>query len=140
MKAVRIDLTAWRHVPWGGASGDQDIVILGLNWSTATCLMQVRDAAGDTGTPLVSLTNALAGAEGISLAYDAGYIHPTTGAVVGATSIRPQINQNTLEAIPLPSEASDPLSLAWDLQLTVGGLPKLLFAYGQFTLFPGVTY
>ena len=27
MKASRIDLTAWRRVPFGGASGDQDIVI-----------------------------------------------------------------------------------------------------------------
>jgi hypothetical protein len=147
MKASSIPLCAWRHVPFGGASGDQDLIIIGLDWSAASLALQVRAAKGDTGTPLVSLVNAAAGVEGLSASYDPAYIYPANGPTValrgqtvGATTIRPQINQATLEAIPYA--ADDPaaaLTLWYDLHVTPGGLPKLQFAFGSFTLDPGVT-
>lgn len=147
MKAISRDLSAWRHVPWGGATGDQDIVVLGLDWSAATFAMQVRVAQGDAGTPLASLANAAANYEGLSATYDPGYVYPATGpavalrgTVVGATTIRPQINQATLEAIPLA--ADDPaaaLTLWYDLHVTPVNMPKRQFTYGIFTLNPGVT-
>lgn len=140
MDAIQLDLVAWRRVPFGGASGAQDIVLLGLNWSGATFAMQVRAALGDTGTPYVTLANAAAGAQGILATYDSGYVHPTTGAVVGATTIRPQIDQATLAAIPLAADdPAAPLLLWYDLHVTPVGLPTLQFLYGQFTLNPGVT-
>ena len=146
MQPIVNNVSALRHVPWGGASGDQDIVIMGLNWSASTLSLQVRPTPGDTSTPLVSLANAAAGSEGISVTYDAGYIYPANGphtaligTVVGATTIRPQINQATLEAIPLPSDPTQPLGLSYDIHITPPGLPKMQLAYGSFTLFPGVT-
>lgn len=140
MDAIQLDLVAWRRVPFGGGSGAQDVVLLGLDWSAASFAMQVRAAAGDTGTPYVSLIGAAAGTQGISATYDAGYIHPTTGAVVGATTIRPQIDQATLAAIPLaPDDPAAPLTLWYDLHVTPVGLPMMQFLYGQFTLNPGVT-
>lgn len=140
MDAFQIDLVAWKHVPWGGALGDQDIVLMGLDWSAATFTMQVRAAAGNTGMPYVTLANAAAGAEGISATYDAAYVHPTTGVTVGGTRIRRQINQATLEAIPLnPVDPALPLVLAYDMHVTLAGLPALQFVFGAFTLNPGVT-
>jgi hypothetical protein len=147
MKASRVDLTAWRRVPFGGAAGDQDIVVLGLDWSAAGFAMQVRAAPGDTGTPLADLVTAAAGVQGLSATYDAGYLYPANGpnvalrgTEVGATIIRPQIDQATLEAIPLA--ADDPaaaLPLWYDLHVTPPTMPKQQFLYGIYTLNPGVT-
>ena len=146
MITIRCDLIAWRHVPFGGALGDQDIVVLGQDWHTATFAMQVRPTPGDTSTPLVSLTNASAGSEGISATYDSGYLYPDggpdaslVGTVVGATIIRPQINKATLEAIPTAADPSQPQALAYDLHITRSGLPVAQFMQGAFTLNPGVT-
>lgn len=143
---LKRDFFAWRHVPWGGASGAQDLVLMGLDWSAAAFAMQVRAAAGETGTALVSLVNAAPGAEGISASYDPTYIYPLNGAntalrgtVVGATTIRPQIAQTTLEAIPGYADPSQPVGLWYDLHVTPAGMPRQQFAYGQFTLYPGVT-
>lgn len=147
MKASKVDLAAWRRVPFGGGTGDQNFVILGLDWSAAAFALQVRAAQGDTGTPLVSLTNAGAGVEGVSATYAADYLYPDNGpnvalrgTAVGATIICPQIDQATLEAIPLAADdPSAPLELGYDLHVTPADLPKFLLAYGGFTLNPGVT-
>jgi hypothetical protein len=140
MDAIRLDLVAWKNVPFGGTSGNQDIVLMGLDWSAASFVMQVRASPGDTGTPYVALVNTAAGSEGISASYDSGYIHPITGAVVGATTIRPQINTTTLQAIPLnAADPTQPQVLAYDLHVTPVGLPEMQFLFGNFTLNPGVT-
>lgn len=134
------DIVAWRRVPWGGAGGDADIVLLGLDWSAATFAMQIRAAPGDTGTPLVSLTNASAGSQGISATYDAGYLHPITGDAVGASIIRPQIDEATMEGLPVNADdPSQPVVLWWDMHVTPSLIPKLLFSCGKFTVNPGVT-
>ncbi|NOW44117.1 hypothetical protein FHW96_000244 [Novosphingobium sp. SG751A] len=133
-------IVAWRRVPFGGASGDADIVVLGLDWSDATYAMQIRAAPGDTGDPLVSLANAAAGSQGISAAYDADYVHPITGATVGATTIRPQIDETTMEGLPVnPDDPASPIYLWWDMHVTAAGLPKAVFCQGKFTVDPGVT-
>lgn len=140
MKPIRLDLVAYKRVPLGGAPGDQDIILMGLDWSAATYSMQVRPAAGDTSTPYVNLSNAAAGSEGISASYNSGYVSPVTSTVVGATTIRPQINQATLAAIPLTSDdPSQPAVLAYDIKVTPSGGQAQVFLYGTFTLYPGVT-
>lgn len=139
MQTVRLDVTAWRHVPYGGATGDFQFVELGVDWSDCAAQLQIRGLPGDTGTPLASLAIAPAGSEGISAVYDAGYLHPVTGAVVGATLITIQISQTTLEAIPAPADVTQPQALAWDMHLTPPSLPKMQYAFGTFTLNPGVT-
>lgn len=134
------DIVAWRRVPFGGAGGDADIVLLGLDWSAATFAMQIRAAPGDTGPALVSLANATAGSQGISAAYDADYVHPTTGAAVGATIIRPQIDKATMEGLPVNADdPAQPVVLYHDIHVTLGALPEFIFRSGKFTVQPGVT-
>lgn len=127
-----------KHVPWGGASGNADIVRLGVDWTSATFAMSF--AASKGGTPIggIALANAAADSQGISLTYDAGYVHPSTGAVVGATTIRPFILETALEALTWGEVASDPLVLYYDFLVTPSGEPQQVFCFGTFTLQPGI--
>ncbi|MGD9470606.1 MAG: hypothetical protein AB7G24_00745 [Novosphingobium sp.] len=138
MQAVEINLVAFKRVPFGGASGTEDFIEAG-DLSAATFRMEIRTAPGDTGDALVRLTNAAAGSRGISAAYDSAYPHPTSGAPIAATVIRPQIDEATLEALAAASPASDDLVLHYDLHITPSGGLKYVCAYGTFTIKPGVT-
>lgn len=139
MQAFRDDLVAWRRAPFGGAPGDQDWVIIGENLAGAAFKLQLRYTPGDTGTALVTLAGAAAGAQGVSVAWDAGYIDPETGLAAGASTIRPQIDRATLEALATATDPTQPLLLAYDLHVTpAGGVEQLRF-YGNFTVNPGVT-
>lgn len=141
MAVVRksIAISADKRVPWGGANGEADIPVIGVDWSGATFKMELRNEPGDTGTAIVSLTNASAGAEGISATYDASYAHPETGEEVGATIIRPQINETTLEALDLAAKPANGLPLHYDLHVDASGLGKFVLVAGTFTIKPGVT-
>lgn len=136
--AVKLDISAFKRVPWGGASGYADLPVVGVDWSAAAFKMDIRICPGDATTPLVSLTNATAGSQGISATYDAGYVMPD-GEVVGATIIRPQIDEPTLEALALSARASDPVALSYDLHITPAGGVKSVVCFGAFTILPGVT-
>lgn len=140
MAAVRqpLDILADKRVQWGGIKGDADIVVLGVDWSTGTFKMDLRPEPGDSGTPLVTLANAAAGAQGISATYDAGYLHPVTSAVVGATVIRPQINETTLEALALAADPARAVPAHYDVHATVT-MGKFVLVYGTFSIKPGVT-
>lgn len=141
MAAVRqsLDIVADKRVPWGGIRGDGDIVAMRVDWSAGTFKMEIRAEPGDSGTPLVALENAAAGAQGISATYDANYAHPATGAIVGATTIRPQINETTLEALSLASDPARAAPAHYDIHATVTGMGKFVLAYGTFSIKPGVT-
>lgn len=130
---------AWRNVPWGGSAAEEDWIILGEDLSAATWAMQIRPAPGDTATPLVSLTNAAAGVQGISASWDAGYSDPETGATVGATRVRPLIDKATLQAIPAAADPMKSRILHFDLIGTPSGGQAAIFAAGMFVLNPGVT-
>ena len=136
--AVKLDIAAFKRVPWGGASGAADIDVAGVDWSAAAFKLDIRVSPGDTTTPLVSLTNAAAGSQGISATYDAGYVMPDS-ELVGATIIRPQIDEATLEALALGARASDPVALSYDLHITPAGGVKTVLCFGAFTIMPGVT-
>ena len=127
-----------KRVQWGGASGEADIVWLRQDLSGATWKMEIRALPGDTGTALATLNSAVVGSEGISATWDAGYVHPETGAVVGATTIRPQINLATMQALATSTPRDDPVEAHYDIHMTLSGV-KRLFAFGAFTYYPGVT-
>jgi hypothetical protein len=127
-----------KRVQWGGASGEADIVWMRENLSAGTFKMEIRALPGDTGAALVTLNAAAAGSEGISAAWDAGYVHPVTGAVVGATTVRLQINETTMEGLATASPGDDPVEAYYDIHLTLSGV-KRLFAFGRFIYHPGVT-
>ncbi|MBK61645.1 MAG: hypothetical protein CL575_01635 [Altererythrobacter sp.] len=133
------NFTVDKRVPWGGANGEADIVVLGLDWSAGTYLMEVRPEPGNTSAALLSIANASAGAQGVSVSYEAGYLHPKTGAVVGATIIRPQINETSLESLSYGADPADPVTLFYDIHATVSGRGKFVLMAGKFIIQPGVT-
>lgn len=133
------DLIADKRAPWGGINGEADIIILGLDWSAGAYAMEVRIDPGNTAGALISLGMASAGAQGISATYDSGYLHPKTGAVVGATIIRPQINETTMEGLTYGPDPSEPLDLHYDIHATITGRGKFVLMFGKFTILPGVT-
>jgi len=128
-----------KHVVWGGASGNADLVLVGNDWSGATFVMSFAATQGGTPIAGVTLGNAAAGSQGISASYDATYVHPETGAIVGATTIRPQIDETSLEALVWGSDPSADLVLHYDLLVTPVGGAQQVFCYGTFTLQPGVS-
>lgn len=135
--AFRLDYShPSRHVPFGGAVGDADIIYLGLNWSGAAFAMTF--AASEGGSALVTLTNASAGTQGVSATYDSGYVHPTTGATVGATTIRPFITEATLEGLTYPSDPNAPLVLYYDFLVTPSGGQQQVLCKGTLSVYQGV--
>ena len=127
-----------KHAVWGGAGSEAgEIVVLGKDWSGAAFVWAFGPAQGSAAS--ITLTNASAGSQGVSATYDAGYVHPATGAVVGATTIKPQINEATFEALSWGSTPADqPLPLEHDLLVTPSGEAQRPYAYGTFTLYPGI--
>lgn len=124
-----------KHTPWGGASGDADMVVLGLDWSGAAFKFSIAPQVGSVA--LITLTNAAAGSQGISATYDASYVDDRTGLVVGATIIRPQIDEATFEALTW-GPTDEPLVLAHDMLVTPSGEPQFVWFDGAFTIYPGV--
>lgn len=141
MTPARLDiLVPTKRTDFGGATGDGDIDILSMDYSNATGFrFQVRPFGGHTGTPLVSLSLAAAGSEGVSVSYDPDVLDPDTGDVEGATTIRIQIAEATLTALAWGSTPIDePLVLYYDLLITLPTLPEQMVCYGTFTVDAGV--
>jgi hypothetical protein len=138
--SVRWDIVVpTKHAMAGGATGDLDILRLGRDWSGAAFVLTLRPAEGGTGSALVTLTNQSAGTQGISATYDAGETDPDTGLVVGGTTIVPQIDEATMEALSWGSTPTDePLVLSYDLLVTPSGEPQRQVLFGSFTIYPGV--
>lgn len=124
-----------KHVPFGGASGDGDFIYLGVDLSAAAFVMTIAPQVGSAG--IITLTNASAGTQGISATYNAGYVHPTTGQVVGATTVRPQIDETTFEGLTWGA-TDEPLVLAYDMLVTPSGGVQYVWFKGTFTIHPGV--
>ena len=125
-----------------------------LDFTGATFLSQVRLKPDLGGTPLVSLANAAANAEGLHL-IDA--ITSTIAAhilagrlsevppgyaltdVVVVSRVGMRINETTMEALPYPGERGDDAYLAWDIHITPTGGTKDKYLGGDFIVRAGVT-
>lgn len=108
----------------------------GFDFTSATFKLQVRQYRDASGDPLIDITNASAGAEGLSV---------TTAVDDGITTstVLIQINETTIEGVlPLASSgrpADDPdVPLVWDLHVTLSG-KKQRWLEGSFTIIAGVT-
>jgi len=112
--------------------------IVGPNWSAGAFLMHIRQSFGDTTTPVITLSNAAAGTQGISATYDAAYVIGT-GAIVPATKILVQIDEATLEALPLGTPATTPVNYVYDLHVTPTGKAKRVVMFGKIAIYPGST-
>jgi hypothetical protein len=134
--AFEFDIThPSKHVPFGGASGDGDFVYLGVDLSAAAFRMTLAPQVGSAG--VITLSNAAAGSQGISATYSPSYVHPVSGATVGATIVRPQIDETTFEALTWGA-TDEPLVLAYDMLVTPSGGVQYVWFKGNFTIHPGV--
>ena len=132
--AANFPLSAFKRVPFL-----TEIAILGPDYTGADFAMHVRNFEGDTWSPLISLADATAGTQGVSVTYDAALIYDDAGSEAPASFIAIQIDEATLEALALNNPTSGPLELSYDLHITPIGGVKFVAAYGKFTIYPGVT-
>ncbi len=124
-----------RHVPWGGDTGDGDIIVLGKDWSGAAFAWTFADSQG--GAALISLVNAAPGSQGVSAVYDPEYVDPESGEVTGATIITPLIAEAALEGLTYGSPAAAK-TLSHDLIITPPGLQQFVYCWGKMTIEVGV--
>jgi hypothetical protein len=125
-----VPITAWRNARY---IEEFPFTVDGVafdftSWSGA---MQVRLYGAAAGDPLITLTSQATDAEGVWI------IEPSQGIV------RVRIDEETLTALWTslggPTEAGDPIVLSYDLVLTPPGGGDEVWAYGTFTIQPGVT-
>ncbi len=118
-----------------------EINMPGVDRSSWRFRMQVRPAAGNDLTSLVTLNDAgTATYQGINAAYDPTLFNRQTGLLSGGTRVTMRIERATLEAIEwgeLPPD--EPLDLAYDILAIEPDQAERLFVYGPLTLYPGVT-
>ena len=126
-----------RHVPWGGATGDADIIMFGPDYTSGTFQLAIAAAAGSAA--LISLTKQAAGTQGVSATFEDPFTHPITSEVGSAMIIRPQVDEASFEALVWGSDPTAPLELYYDLLMTPTGLPQRAVCFGTFTLYPGVS-
>tara|TARA_R110002167_G_scaffold180026_4_gene380155 strand:- start:45 stop:461 length:417 start_codon:yes stop_codon:yes gene_type:complete len=125
-----------RHLPWGGASGDGDIVLFGVDYSSATFVMTIADEPG--GTTKFTLDNQTAGTQGVSAILEDPYTHPVTGEEDIATVVTLQIDEETFEGLSDWATPPEPLTFYYDLLATPSGAPQEAVCFGTFTIYPGV--
>lgn len=125
-----------KHVPWGGSTGTFSFDWYGEDKSGSTFKMTFAETVG--GTPVISLTAAAAGSQGVSSTYDEDAVDPNTGAVVGMTEILPQIDEGELEGLTWGSDASADLTLYYDLIEVVSGSNEKVLFNGTFAIGAGV--
>jgi hypothetical protein len=134
--AAELNISADKRVPFV-----DDVVFIGPSWVGAAFLMHVRNNPGDTGSPLIALTAATAGTQGISVTFDATYDYVLDGVSFSepASILKIQIDEGTIEALTLGTPCDKELTLAYDLHVTPSGGIKARELYGQFIINPGVT-
>lgn len=128
---------------------------VGLNFTGATFIAQVRLYPDASGSPLVDLaTVTLSTAEGIRLIYGgtdtvanhiaAGRLETvptgyTSASSVALSQVGFRINETTMEGLPFPEERGNDAVLAWDMHITPSGGIKDKYLGGTFTVRAGVT-
>lgn len=126
-----------KRVPYGGNTEEGDLVVEGEDLTGSTFKMSIAATRG--ATPLINLNMASAGMEGISVTYDSAYVSEETRGVVGASTIRPQIDEATLEALTWGGDPAADLVLYYDLLETPASGLQRVVRYGTFTIGAGVT-
>ncbi|WP_292223940.1 hypothetical protein [Brevundimonas sp.] len=105
----------------------------GLDFTGATMAMQARLYRDAPGAPLISLVNAAANAEGLSVTV-------TNLDGVPTSHVQIRINETTAEGLLLNAGApGDDVKLVYDLHITGGGLPKTRWVEGSLIIRAGAT-
>lgn len=124
IQAGNLPVEARRWTPW-----IYSIDFTGIDFTGATMQAQVRVTKDASGAPLIDLTAASAGSEGISFS-----------VASGTTTVVLQIDETTMEGLPGAPAVGDDVVLAWDLQITPSGGTKAVYLEGPFTILAGVTH
>lgn len=127
-----------RHSPWTtGSLIDNDWWYGGVDLSNATDVrMTLCEAAG--AAPVITLTEQADGStQGLWVTYHADWISPD-GIAMGASRIRPRIDEGTFEALDFGAAPLKPLVLTYDLLVTPSGEHQQPFCRGTFVIHPGV--
>jgi hypothetical protein len=133
--AFEIAITAFRHAPWGGTGVLDYVVQLGVDWEDAAFQWAFAPEPGAAASFV--LVNEAAGSQGVSAEYQADYVHPNSGAIVGATIITPLITQATFAELPDPVPTSADIVLYHTLYVTPPGGTKRVFCFGDFVIKQG---
>lgn len=129
-----VPICAQKRVPL-----DRLIPVIGPNWTGGIYRIEVRPLPGGAGSPLITLTNAAAGTQGISATYDAAYALPDGSGTSPATVFRIRIDEVNLEALALASPAQNAVTLYYDFHVTPVAGDKFALCGGVFSIEPGVT-
>jgi hypothetical protein len=133
-----IPIAAFKRVPFSYTT-----YIAGVDLTAANFLCHVRHKFGDTGIPIITLTKAAAGSQGVSAAYIPAITfrdqYSCKDITLPATAITIRIDELTLEAIPMANPTHQPLQLVYDVHNTPTGSDKYVAYGGDFYLFPGST-
>lgn len=123
-----LDLTVQRWTPFV-----YQIDFEGLDFTGATMAMQARLYRDAPGAPLISLVNAAANAEGLSVTV-------TNVDGVPTSHVQIRINETTAEGLLLNAGApGDDVKIVHDLHITGGGLPKTRWVEGSLIIRAGAT-
>lgn len=147
---ARIDIQADRWV-----ACIRTFAFVDYDFTDAVFAAQVRVTLDAPGSALITLgTVSSASAEGVRLIYagsDTVLNHIAAGRLpeappeledsdtVTVSHVGLRINETTMEALFLPSETGDDLTLAWDMHITPSGGIKDKYAGGSFIVRAGVT-
>ncbi|KQY96404.1 hypothetical protein [Brevundimonas sp. Root1423] len=109
----------------------------GFDFSAATFAMHVRQYRDAPGDPLISLTNAISSAQGVSVSVATVEVD---GVDTLVSSVQIRINETTLEALLLNAAgAGKDIPLVYDLHITSTGLGKIRWMEGDFIIRAGAT-
>lgn len=126
-----LPITVYRNVPFV-----EPIRFVGYNFTGGTFALQVRTLPGTAGSALIGLTNQTAGTQGLSVAV-------TTESGISVSTLTIQIDEATIDAL-LPAstngqKAGTDVLLHYDLVINGGGVGKVRWLEGTFTIAEGVT-
>jgi hypothetical protein len=134
IKPAQVTLEAQRWSPFVDVTAFE-----GFDFSAATFVMEIRnglDQADDV-APLISLTNAIPSAQGISVSVATVEID---GVETLVSSVQIRISKATLRLLLLgASGAGKDVSLYYDLHITSAGLDETRWMEGSFIILAGAT-
>jgi hypothetical protein len=127
---------------------------VGQDFTGAAFASHIRLAPDAAGAPLITLANAAANAEGLSLLgvftssiqahINAGRLSEVppgyeASDVVPLSQVVMRINETSMEGLPWPAERGSDATFAWDLHVTPTGLAKDKWIGGAFVCRAGAT-
>lgn len=108
-------------------------------------LMQIRAYPDEPGTPILSLTVAVAGSQGLSVTFQPAVSRLVGNAImtIPVSTITIQVDRTTVQAtLPFAVNGTEPgedLTLAYDHLIALPALPLLPLLAGAFIIEPGVS-